>query len=86
MLQSPNAEVRTPALRAVGNIGSGNEHQTQVIIDLGVLDVLPALLGAEEKKSIRKEAVSSQCLYFLIVCGVSLSLSLSLSLCVCVCV
>lgn len=61
MLQSPNAEVRTPALRAVGNIGSGNEHQTQVIIDLGVLDVLPALLAEGEKKAMRKEAVSFQC-------------------------
>merc|ERR1712152_806 len=42
-------------LRAVGNIVTGDEIQTQVIINCGALPCLLALLGAT-KESIRKEA------------------------------
>ncbi|KAK2094847.1 hypothetical protein P7K49_026263 [Saguinus oedipus] len=34
----------TPALRAVGNIVTGTDEQTQVVIDAGALAVFPSLL------------------------------------------
>jgi importin subunit alpha-1 len=48
--------VLVPALRTVGNIVTGNDMQTQVIINCGVLSCLLQLLTANHKKSIKKEA------------------------------
>jgi len=50
-----NASVQTPALRTVGNIVTGDDAQTQRIINL---NVLPALLWMLDnpKKNLRKEA------------------------------
>ena len=45
-----------PALRTVGNIVTGNDIQTQVIINCGALACLLQLLQANHKKSIKKEA------------------------------
>ena len=45
----------TPALRTVGNIATGNDVQTQRIIDLNVLPALLKLLD-NSKKHVRKEA------------------------------
>jgi len=53
MHKSPN--VKTPALRTVGNIVTGDDVQTQVCINCGVMPCLLALL-VNPKKSIRKEA------------------------------
>lgn len=53
MHKSPN--VKTPALRTVGNIVTGDDLQTQVIMNCSVLPCLLALL-ANPKKGIRKEA------------------------------
>eukprot|EP01083_Nonionella_stella_P206948 752256_1 len=47
--------IKTPALRTAGNIVTGDDVQTQVAINYGLLDVLSELLQ-NEKKSIRKEA------------------------------
>merc|ERR1712190_711777 len=47
--------VQTPALRAVGNIVTGDDSHTQVILQGGALNHLKDLLG-HNKKSIRKEA------------------------------
>lgn len=47
--------VQTPALRAVGNIVTGDDHQTQVIMQCGVLPSLQKLLS-HAKKAIRKES------------------------------
>ncbi len=44
----------TPALRTVGNIVSGNDKQTQVALDAGILPPLTRLLH-HPKKIIRKE-------------------------------
>lgn len=55
LLASEKANVVTPALRTIGNIASGNDLQTQAIVDAGVL-VKCAPLLAHVKKSIRKEA------------------------------
>uniref|UniRef100_A0A672FAK0 Importin subunit alpha n=1 Tax=Salarias fasciatus TaxID=181472 RepID=A0A672FAK0_SALFA len=44
-----------PALRTVGNIVSGSDAQTQVVIDAGFLEVLPKLLR-HSKSSVQKEA------------------------------
>lgn len=48
--------VLVPALRTVGNIVTGNDIQTQVIINCGALPCLLSLLTTPHKKSIKKEA------------------------------
>jgi importin subunit alpha-1 len=48
--------VLVPALRTVGNIVTGNDMQTQVIINCGALPCLLQLLMGTHKKSIKKEA------------------------------
>ena len=53
MHQSPS--VQTPALRTVGNIVTGDDIQTQIIINFSALPCLHALLSSQ-KKGIRKEA------------------------------
>ncbi len=47
--------VLVPALRTVGNIVTGNDVQTQVIINCGALACLHNLLMTNHKKSIKKE-------------------------------
>lgn len=47
--------VQTPALRAIGNIVTGNEDQTQTVVDSGALVSLSKLLK-HKNKSIRREA------------------------------
>merc|ERR1711885_117182 len=51
----PSPSVQTPALRTVGNIVTGDDLQTQIIINFSALPCLHALLG-NPKKGIRKEA------------------------------
>jgi importin subunit alpha-1 len=51
--KSPN--VKTPALRTVGNIVTGDDLQTQTVLNCSVLSCLMALLS-NPKKGIRKEA------------------------------
>ena len=55
LLMHPSANVKTPALRTVGNIVTGDDLQTQQIISMSALPCLLALL-ANTKKGIRKEA------------------------------
>jgi len=55
LLMHQNIAVQTPSLRTIGNIVTGDDVQTQVVIDSGALPCLNALLGSH-KKSIRKEA------------------------------
>lgn len=45
-----------PALRTVGNIVTGDDMQTQIIINCGALPCLLNLLQTTHKKSIKKEA------------------------------
>jgi hypothetical protein len=47
--------VQTPALRTVGNIVTGDDVQTQVIINCNALSALLSLLSSP-KEGIRKEA------------------------------
>jgi len=56
LLLNPSPAVLVPALRTVGNIVTGNDIQTQVIINCGALACLLQLLQANHKKSIKKEA------------------------------
>lgn len=51
--QSPG--VQTPALRTIGNIVTGDDVQTQAVIQCGALPSLLSLLDSP-KKGIRKEA------------------------------
>jgi len=55
LLQHPSPTVQTPALRAVGNIVTGDDIQTQTILQSGALPMLLGLL-THTKKAIRKEA------------------------------
>uniref|UniRef100_A0A8C3NIL6 Importin subunit alpha n=1 Tax=Geospiza parvula TaxID=87175 RepID=A0A8C3NIL6_GEOPR len=48
-------ELTTPALRAIGNVVTGTDQQTQEAIDAGALTVLPRLLR-HSKSVIQKEA------------------------------
>ncbi len=50
----PSYSVQTPALRSVGNIVTGDDAQTQVVISCGVLAALGNLLSSP-KEGIRKE-------------------------------
>ena len=45
LLHHPSVDVQTPALRAVGNFVTGDEAQTQFIVNLNVMAALSALLG-----------------------------------------
>ncbi|CAN1859052.1 Importin subunit alpha-1b [Linum perenne] len=56
LLMHPSATVLIPALRTVGNIVTGDDMQTQCMIDHQVLPVLLNLLSNNHKKSIKKEA------------------------------
>nr|XP_020016085.1 importin subunit alpha-1 isoform X2 [Castor canadensis] len=49
------SSLATPALRAIGNIVTGTDEQTQVVIDAGALAVFPSLL-TNPKANIQKEA------------------------------
>lgn len=55
LLRHPSTSVQTPALRSVGNIVTGDDLQTQVIIASGALSALLSLLQSP-KEGIRKEA------------------------------
>lgn len=56
LLGSTHASVLIPALRTVGNIVTGDDYQTQIIINCRALPSLLALLTSDHKKSIKKEA------------------------------
>jgi hypothetical protein len=47
--------VQTPALRTIGNVVTGDDVQTQFVLNLSILSVLPSLLTSA-KKNTRKEA------------------------------
>jgi hypothetical protein len=56
LLGRPTPSVLIPALRTVGNIVTGDDYQTQIIINCRALPSLLALLTTDHKKSIKKEA------------------------------
>ncbi|XP_023766803.1 importin subunit alpha-2 [Lactuca sativa] len=56
LLLHPSPSVLIPALRTVGNIVTGDDIQTQHIIERGALPCLLSLLTHNHKKSIKKEA------------------------------
>lgn len=55
MLHSDENTVLTPALRAVGNIVTGNDVQTDTVLNAGALNVMPKLLQ-HPRLNIVKEA------------------------------
>ncbi|XP_021734485.1 importin subunit alpha-4-like [Chenopodium quinoa] len=56
LLLHPSPTVLIPALRTVGNIVTGDDNQTQFVLDSQVLPCLHQLLTQNHKKSIKKEA------------------------------
>ncbi|XP_039026592.1 importin subunit alpha-2-like isoform X2 [Hibiscus syriacus] len=56
LLRNPSPSVLIPALRTVGNIVTGDDFQTQYIIEHGALTCLMSLLSYNHNKSIKKEA------------------------------
>lgn len=56
LLLHPSPTVLVPALRTVGNIVTGDDNQTQYVLDNNVLPCLYQLLTQNHKKSIKKEA------------------------------
>ena len=55
LLGSSEPAILTPALRSIGNIVTGDDQQTQVVLDIGVLPFFPSLLF-HQKISLQKEA------------------------------
>ncbi|KAL4689749.1 hypothetical protein H8959_012540 [Pygathrix nigripes] len=55
LLGASELPIVTPALRAIGNIVTGTDEQTQVVINAGALAVFPSLL-TNPKTNTRKEA------------------------------
>jgi hypothetical protein len=55
LLRHESLTVQTPALRTVGNIVTGDEVQTQVIINHGALESLQFILDSN-RKALKKEA------------------------------
>ena len=55
LLGHASTGVQTPALRSIGNLVTGDDIQTQVIINCGALPALLSLLSSP-KESIKKEA------------------------------
>jgi len=56
LLGHPEVKLQTAALRAVGNIVTGTDEQTQVVLNCGALNFFTALLN-HRKDKINKEAV-----------------------------
>eukprot|EP01024_Parvocaulis_polyphysoides_P068105 TRINITY_DN8252_c0_g4_i2.p1 TRINITY_DN8252_c0_g4~~TRINITY_DN8252_c0_g4_i2.p1 ORF type:complete len:601 (-),score=72.78 TRINITY_DN8252_c0_g4_i2:293-1936(-) len=56
LLMHNSPQVLVPALRTVGNIVTGDDHQTQVVINCGALGCILHLFNTSHKKSIKKEA------------------------------
>ena len=55
LLMHQDRPVQTPALRVVGNICTGDDFQTQLVLDHGVLPRLKFLLKSSNSLSIQKE-------------------------------
>jgi len=55
LLGNEHTSVKTAALRAIGNIVTGDDRQTQVCVSYGVIEKLIPLLS-HSKKSLRKES------------------------------
>lgn len=47
--------LQTPSLRAIGNIVTGTDEQTQAVLDSGALSMFPQLL-CHKKSNVQKEA------------------------------
>eukprot|EP00026_Physarum_polycephalum_P009036 Phypoly_transcript_09146.p1 GENE.Phypoly_transcript_09146~~Phypoly_transcript_09146.p1 ORF type:complete len:465 (+),score=94.08 Phypoly_transcript_09146:26-1396(+) len=57
LLEYPDDKVQTAALRNIGNIATGDELQTQLLINLGGLEKLANLLRKTTKKTTTKEII-----------------------------
>jgi importin subunit alpha-1 len=54
LLNHPNIAIAVPCLRTIGNIVTGDDSQTQYVIDSGALEALNNIIY-HKKKTVRKE-------------------------------
>lgn len=55
LLNHQNVAVAIPSLRTIGNIVTGDDSQTQVAIEAGLIPALNEIIN-HNKKTVRKEA------------------------------
>ena len=54
LLSHPNIAISVPCLRSIGNIVTGDDDQTQYVINAGALEALNNIIY-HKKKTVRKE-------------------------------
>jgi hypothetical protein len=63
LLGTNEVSVLTPSLRSIGNIVTGDDHQTQTVLDTGVLKVgLTKTKNAHTRKTNKKISLTNHCL------------------------
>jgi hypothetical protein len=54
LLKSDSSSIRTPSLRAIGNIVTGTTEQTQAALDMGCLTVIQELMEISNKNTLKE--------------------------------
>jgi len=55
LLRHENVAIAIPCLRTIGNIVTGDDSQTQMAVDSGLVDALNVII-CHTKKTVRKES------------------------------
>lgn len=55
LLRHENVAIAIPCLRTIGNIVTGDDSQTQMAVDNGLVDALNEII-THQKKTVRKES------------------------------
>eukprot|EP01129_Flabellula_baltica_P003918 TRINITY_DN1365_c0_g1_i1.p1 TRINITY_DN1365_c0_g1~~TRINITY_DN1365_c0_g1_i1.p1 ORF type:complete len:531 (-),score=138.49 TRINITY_DN1365_c0_g1_i1:68-1609(-) len=57
LVKSGDDRLYLPGVRTLGNIASGSDDLTEMLVDHGTVSVLSAVLGLSNKRSVQKEAI-----------------------------